>query len=348
MRGLTFQGKQRLAVERLPDPRLEAPTDVIIKVETAGICGSDLHPYHEREAGLEHGTVMGHEVVGVVVEAGPGVRRLRAGQRVAVPFTTSCGWCYYCLTGLTCRCVHGQLFGWRQAGRGLQGLQAEYARIPLADATAMAVPEDIGLDEAVLLGDVLPTGLFCADLAECRPGGIYAVIGCGPIGLMAIAGALRGGADQVYALDSVPERLKLAARFGAVPLRAGEPETRSRIMDATTGRGVDAALECVGSPGAQSAAFDLVRPGGTLATVGVHTSAAFSFSPGAAYDKNLTYRVGRCPARAGMPRALEVVRSRRFPVAAAISHHLPLADGPRAYQLFDEKQDRCTKVVLTP
>jgi threonine dehydrogenase-like Zn-dependent dehydrogenase len=264
------------------------------------------------------------------------------------PFTTSCGACFYCRRGLTCRCEKGQLFGWVERGRGLHGAQAEFVRVPLADASLVAVPDDTPLDEALFCGDVLATGTYTAELAGVGPGSIVAVIGCGPVGLMAVVAARELGAERVLAVDSVPERLALAARFDAEPVDARRDDPVEAARAATAGRGVDGVLEAVGSPAASRLAVDLVRPGGTIAACGVHTEAAFAFTPGEAYDKNLTYRAGRCPARAYMERSLELVRRRKYPLAAIVSHRMPLDDAPRGYRIFDRKLEACTKVLLTP
>ena len=333
--------------ETVPDPRIEDPGDVVVRVDCAGICGSDLHVYHGRETGLDLGTVMGHEFVGEIVEAGAEVGGIVAGERVVSPFTTSCGRCFYCTRGLTARCTAGQLFGWVEHGVGLQGCQAEYVRVPLAGSTLVKVPEGTAAEQALFAGDVLSTGCFCADLAGIEPGSVVVVLGCGPVGLMAAIGAHELEAGRVFAVDAVAERLELAKRFGAEPLDlAGDPV--SAVREATGGRGADAVLEVVGSPEATRLAVELVRLGGTIAAAGVHTEARFAFSPVEAYDKNLTYRAGRCPARHYMERALRIVEAARYDLAAVISHRLPLAEGGRGYDIFARKLDGCTKVILTP
>ena len=348
MRAITFHGKQELHYETIADPTILAATDVILKTHCAGICGSDLHVYHEREAGLEHSTVMGHEVVGEIVALGQDVHHFKTGDLVFSPFTTNCGECFYCKIGLTARCEKGQLLGWRQNGVGLHGAQAEYVRIPLAEATLLRVPEEIHAEEALLLGDILSTGYFCAERAEINPRGMYAIIGCGPVGLMAICAARELGAERIFAIDSVTERLQLAERFGAEPVHLNENNAIASIRNATLGRGVDAALEVVGSPSAQRLAMDLVRPGGIISVVGVHTTPHFAFSPAEAYDKNITYKVGRCPARYYMERLLGLVRQQKYDFRSVISHRMPLAQGVEGYKIFDQKLAGCTKVVLWP
>jgi len=348
MRAVTFHAPGDVRVERVPDPAIEAPWDAIVRVEVAGLCGSDLHPYRGREAGLDPGTVMGHEVVGEVMETGAEVTRLRPGDRVVAPFTTSCGACFYCRTGLSSRCERGQLLGWVEGGHGLHGTQAELLRVPLADTTLVVLRPDDPAETAVLAGDVTATGLYAALSAGVSPGWVVAVVGAGPVGLAAVAAARELGAERVFALDGVPERRALAEAFGAEAVDPSEAEAAEWVRQATEGRGADAVLEAVGTPEATRAAFGLARPGGVLAAVGVHTEGHLSIAPGELYDKNLTYRAGRCPARSLLPRALALVRSGRYPYERIVSHRMPLADGPRAYDIFDRKLDGCTKAVLVP
>ncbi|MCG8417595.1 MAG: alcohol dehydrogenase family protein [Proteobacteria bacterium] len=349
MKAITFAGHRAVEYETVADPRIEESSDVIIRVELAGVCGSDLHPYNGREQGLDRGTPMGHEFVGEVVEAGSQVTSLTRGDRVYSPFTTSCGQCFYCREGLTSRCQRGQVFGWVSRGQGLSGGQAEYVRVPLADTTALAVPADISEEKALLLGDVFSTGYFCAEMAGVSPTGTSVVIGCGPVGLFAIIAARHLGAQRVFAVDSVAERLDLARRFGATAIDFTSEDPVSIVGEATDGRGADAVMEAVGSPASQRAAIALIRPGGTISVVGVHTEEQMAFSPVTAYDYNLTYRVGRCPARAYMERLVPVVRDQLdVDITEVISHRLPLARGAEGYRMFDERRDGCTKVVLKP
>lgn len=348
MRALTFQGIETVRVESVPEPAIEAPSDALVRVVAAGVCGSDLHPYHGRERGLDTGTVMGHELVGEVVAVGSGVTRFSPGDRVVSPFTTSCGSCFYCRRGLTCRCPQGQLFGWVRDGAGLQGAQAERVRVPLADSTLAAVPAEVPAVAALLAGDVLPTGLFAAEQAEVGPGAAVAVLGCGPVGLAAVLACREREAETLFAVDAVAERLELAERFGAVPVDFQRGDPRAVVLAATGGRGADAVLEAVGTPAATRLALDLLRPGGTLAAVGVHTEAAFPFAPAEAYDRNLTYRAGRCPARAYLERALSLLAERGADLGAIFTHRLPLAEGPRGYRIFAGRRDGCIKVALLP
>ena len=292
MKAVAFHAPFALACEEVPEPRLEAQSDVLLRVDLAAICGSDLHVYRGVERGLERGTVMGHEFLGTVVEAGQEVQRWKRGARVVSPFSTSCGRCFFCQRGLTSRCLESQLFGWVREGRGLHGGQAEYVRVPLADSTLVALPEGVPAEQALLAGDVLSTGFHGVESGGVGPGDVVCVLGCGPVGLCAILGARELGAHRVLAVDSVPERLELAERFGAAPVRLGAEDVAQRVRAASEDRGADVVLEVVGSPEASRLAYALVRTGGTISAPGVHSEPHFAFSPGQVYDKNLTYRSG--------------------------------------------------------
>jgi threonine dehydrogenase-like Zn-dependent dehydrogenase len=348
MKAITFHAPQLVRCESVPDPCICEPSDVLLRVDLAAICGSDLHVYRGVETGLDRGTVMGHEFLGTVVEAGAEVRRWRPGARVVSPFSASCGECFFCRRDLTSRCVRSQLFGWVQEGRGLHGAQAEYVRVPLADATLVALPPGVPEEQALLAGDVLSTGFHCARSGGVQPGDVVCVLGCGPVGLCAALGARDLGAGTVLAVDSVPERLELAERFGARGLRLGTDDVPALVRAATDGRGADVVLEAVGNPQASRLAYELVRAGGTISAPGVHNEAAFAFTPGQVYDKNLTYRAGRAPARAFMERLLARLSERAFDLAPLFSHRLALDQAPRGYELFDRKLERCTKVLLVP
>ncbi|MEQ9424482.1 MAG: alcohol dehydrogenase family protein [Cyclobacteriaceae bacterium] len=347
MKALTFHGKESIRFESAPDPEIIQPTDAIVRVEWSAICGSDLHVYREHEKGLDQGTVMGHEFVGEIVETGSWVKGFNKGDHIVSPFTTSCGQCYYCQIGLTCRCTQGQLYGWVENGHGLHGAQAEYVRVPMADSTLFKIPEGANRREMLFIGDIFSTGFYCAEQAGIDPKKTYVVLGCGPVGLMAIAGAKEQGAENIFAVDSVEDRLVIAASFGAIPINLNQSSPVETIKAMTAGRGADAVMEVVGRPNAQRLAIDLVRPGGTISTVGVHTSPNFSFSPIEAYDKNLTFKIGRCPARHYMDRLSKIVLSGKYDFSTIISHELPLSEGPNAYDIFDKKKDGAMKILLT-
>jgi len=360
MDALTFRGVERVAFEAVPDPDLVDPRDALVRVEFAGLCGSDLHPYFGREVGIEVGTVLGHEFVGEVVALGAEASaRLDSaggsfgiGDRVVAPFTTNCGSCPYCGLGLTARCRRGLLFGWREGGAGLHGGQAELVRVPFADATLVPVPaslEDAGL--AILAGDILATALFGAALAGVGGGDVVAVVGCGPVGLLAIRAALAAGARRVVAIDPVPGRLEAAERFGAEAVALGEGAhalgaAREAVEALTAGLGADAAIEAVGSPSATRTAADLLRAGGRLAAVGVHTERHLALSPVELYDRNLSYAAGRCPARAWLPEALRLAAAEAELISTLITHRLPLSHGPEAYRRFGAREAGWLKVLF--
>ena len=343
--GVCFHAPQTVAWSEVADPRIEQPNDAIVSVEVAGLCGSDLHPYFGREVGLDPGTVMGHEFVGRVLDVGAAVQTVRPGDRVYAPFSTSCGRCPACASGLTSRCERGQLFGWRSDGVGLHGGQAERVRVPLADGTLKPVPDGLSSDAALLLGDNFSTACFCADLAAIDPDGVTVIIGSGSVGLLGILAAQMAGARHIVAVDPVPERRARAAKLGAVVAEPG-PEVSSAVAALGGSRGADSVMEFVGLPGAQRLAWEVLRPGGVMAVIGCHSAPTFAFSPAEAYDKNLTYRTGRCPARAYMDRLTDRVVREMSHIAGVVTHRFAPQDCVRAYDVFAHQRDGCVKAVF--
>jgi threonine dehydrogenase-like Zn-dependent dehydrogenase len=348
MQALTYGGVETITYQSAPDPKILRPADAIVQITLSGICGSDLHVYHGRETGLDQGTVMGHEFVGTIVETGSAVKNFFIGSRVLSPFTTSCGECFYCRIGLTCRCEKGNLFGWVQSGSGLHGAQAQYVRVPMSDTTLIPLSNDLSEEQGLLLGDIFSTGYFCAENAGVNSKGTYVVIGCGPVGLMAILAAKDLGAENLFAVDYSNSRLQMANVFGATPLDPSMADIKSAIMNATGGRGADAVMEVVGNSDALRLAIEILRPGGTISSVGVHTAKNFSFSPAEAYDKNLIYKIGRCPAHYYAEKLLKGQVIQQYPAEKIITHRFRLDDGARAYEVFDKKLDNCIKAVLVP
>ena len=344
MLGVCFRSPGVVAWGDVPDPHIDQPSDAVVAVEIAGLCGSDLHPFFGREQGLDPGTVMGHEFVGRVLDVGADVRTVRPGDRVYAPFSTSCGQCVTCRSGLTSRCEKGQLFGWISNGVGLHGGQAERVRVPLADGTLKPVPDGLSPEAALLLGDNFSTASYCADLAGIRPDGVTVVIGCGSVGLLGIIAAGLHGARVIVALDPVPERRARAAALGAMALSPDADAVRT-IRALGDGRGADSVMEFVGLPAAQRLAWEVLRPGGVMAVIGCH-SEAFAFSPADAYDKNLTYRTGRCPARRYMDQLTERVARELPHITHVITHRFAPSDCVRAYDVFAHQRDGCVKAVL--
>ncbi len=348
MKALTFTGIESITFESIPDPELLEPADVIVKVKYCAICGSDLHVYHGRESGIDQHTAMGHEFTGEIVEIGKDVKHLKVGDTVISPFTTNCGQCFFCRSGLTSRCEKNQLFGWIENGKGLHGGQAEFVRVPLADSTLYRLPDDITFKDALLLGDVLSTGYYCAQQAGIKPADAHVVIGCGPVGLMAICSAVDLGAERVYAVDSVDERLNKAKEFGAIAVNIWATNPVELLKEHTHGRGADAVMDAVGSGSAGRLAYELVRPGGIISVVGVCTDLQLPFSPVEAYNKNITYKVGRCPARHYLEKLIPMVRSHKYDLASVFTHHFRLSEGVRGYDVFANRKEGCLKVLLEP
>jgi 2-desacetyl-2-hydroxyethyl bacteriochlorophyllide A dehydrogenase len=334
MLAATLQSVRTIRVLEKPEPELMDPGDVIVEVELAGLCGSDLHPWSGREKGLDPGTTMGHELTGRVVAAGDEVKRFRPGTAVLSPF----------------------ILGWVSDGRGLEGAQAPLVRVPLADSTLLERPDDLSPVEALLLGDVVSTGFFAVERARPAAGSALAVIGLGAVGLAAVMDALDLGAGVVAALDTVEERLEIAASLGARPLPVAAPGGAPRPVEETAaegrrlagGEGFECVVDAVGSPEATRLAVELLRPGGFLSIVGVHTEGAFAVAPGTAYDKNLTIAIGRCPVRSRLEALCARHRERRFPIERLVTHRVPLTEASDAYELFAARRDGVVKVVFEP
>lgn len=277
MQAVVLVAPGEVRIEERPEPRLEEPTDVLVRVTCAGLCGSDLHIVSGRDRGCRLGTIMGHELVGVVEAAGSEVS-LAPGDRVVAPFTVSCGQCFFCRRGLTGRCERSSGFGFvSEDGRGLQGAQAELVRVPLAASTLVRLPErrpdgtTFDAREALFLGDILATAHGCAEAGEIRPGDVVAVVGCGPVGLLCVLAAQLLGAGTVVAVDGVGYRRQKARAFGALAAADGA-EAAALVAERTAGRGADAVLEAVGAPPALDLALTLARPGAVVSIAGYHTA----------------------------------------------------------------------------
>lgn len=347
MRGLILTGVEQVAFRTdLPEPTVQRPTDAVVAVSRAGLCGSDLHPYLGREP-VRFGIVPGHEVVGEVTAVGAAVRRFSPGDRVVVPFTTSCGTCEACLRGLSARCHHGQLFGYGPpddpARDALQGGQAERLRVPLADGTLVPVPDGLRDVDALLLADNAPTGWYAAERAGVNAGDPVAVVGLGAVGLCALTAIRFLATRHLLAVDPVADRRARAAELGA---EVADPDEA-----ATRGARFAAVIEAAGTPAAQRLAFDLVRPGGTLSVIAVQTAERFAFQPAEAYDRNLTVRAGRAPVRSVLDRLLPLVVTGDvvLPTDLVVTHpEVPLADGGAAYRRFAAREPGMVKAAFVP
>jgi alcohol dehydrogenase len=352
VRGLRFAGPGRIeVVDDLPEPRLEASTDAIVTVRASGLCGSDLHPYLGREP-ARSGVVPGHEAVGEVFDVGDAVTTVRPGDRVLVPFTTSCGACGPCRRGLTARCDRGQLFGWGDpddpAAPALHGAQAERLRVPLADSTLVRVPADLDDLDAVLLTDNLPTGWAAVGRAEVAAGTPLAVVGLGSVGRCAVWAGQHVGAGPILAIDPVATRRDHAARSGVTAVHPDEALDAVRELAPD---GLLAVVEAAGSASAQTLATSLLAPGGVLSLISVQTADRFGFRPVDAYDRNLTVRAGRASARAVLDELLPHLHASRWPLPTAdlvIHPAVALDDGPATYERFAARDGRLLKAVFRP
>lgn len=350
MKAVVFRGVRDVRVEDVPEPRIVDPTDAVVRITTSAICGSDLHQYHGRGGALvQPGAVMGHEFMGVVEAVGAEVRAVRPGDRVVAPFSVSCGRCPWCRRGLPTQCTTTgrAVFGGR-FGHVYPGGQAAAIRVPFADDLCEPVPAAMPDEDALFVGDILATAYACAEAGGIRPGDAVAVVGAGPVGLLAVQAAHLFGAGRVFAVDCVEARLARAAEFGAepVPLDRGDPVAALRAR--TGGWGPDVVLECVGHPTAFAQAIEAVRAGGTVASVGVYLEPAIEFPAREAFFKDLTLRMGICNARNSMTALLGLVRLGKLQPARIVTHTLPLAEAPRGYEIFDRKAEGAIKVLLKP
>jgi alcohol dehydrogenase len=271
MKALVFQGPGSMSWTDVPDPQLVDPTDVVVRVDTTTICGTDLHILKGDVPAVSTGRVLGHEAVGTITEVGSAITDLRVGDRVLVPAITSCGKCGPCRSAMPSHCASVGGIGWI-FGHLIDGTQAEYVRVPYAETSVHVLPEAVTNEEAIFLADVLPTGFeIGVQNAAVRPGDSVVVVGAGPIGLASIRTAGLYGAATVIAVDISESRLKRSIAFGAdETINSQREDVRDRVRELTNGEGADVAIEAVGIPETFEACTDLVRPGGRIANVGVH------------------------------------------------------------------------------
>jgi threonine dehydrogenase-like Zn-dependent dehydrogenase len=274
MKALTWHGKGDIRCESVPDPRIEDGRDAIIKVTACAICGSDLHIYGGLIPTMHSGDVIGHETMGEVVEVGAANTRLKVGDRVVVPFTISCGECFFCKRGLYSGCERSNpnrpmaeklwghspagLFGYSHLLGGYRGGQAEYLRVPFADVGPIKVPDGLDDEQVLFLSDIFPTGYMAAEYCNIQPGDTIAIWGCGPVGQFAIRSAFLLGAGRVIAIDTVPERLELARKAGARTLDFRKEDIYDALQELTSGRGADACIDAVGTEPDTTASVDSV------------------------------------------------------------------------------------------
>jgi 2-desacetyl-2-hydroxyethyl bacteriochlorophyllide A dehydrogenase len=344
MRAVTFQAPGEVRVEEKPDPQIEASDDALVRVEASGICGSDLHIYHGRVP-VEQGFTIGHEFVGTVIEAGADVERVDVGDRVLGCFHTACATCASCLRGDYHRCEHGRTFGHGSKLGDLQGAQAELLLVPRANLTLRRVPEGMTDEVALFAGDVLGTGFHAVEHAGMRAGDTVAVLGLGPVGLCAVQAALASGAARVFAIDSVEQRLSMAAEFGAEAVHLTEQEPKRVVREATGGSGVDLVVDAVGDPGPLEMAISLARNAGTVSGIGAYAGRG-EVPIGLAWLKGLTLRLGLANVIAQVFGVLGLVVGGWLAPTPLVTHHIKLDVAAEAYRLYDNRE--ALKIVLTP
>jgi glutathione-independent formaldehyde dehydrogenase len=378
MKAVVYEGAFRVSVADVPEPRIEDPQDVIVKITSTNICGSDLHMYEGR-TNVEEGKVLGHENMGVVAETGQAVKNFQAGDRVSVPFNVACGTCHNCLRGWTSFClrvnpvegVDGGAYGYASMGPYAGG-QAEYLRVPFADFNLLPLPSGTEHEQDfTMLSDIFPTAYFGTDLAGVGPGDKVVVYGAGPVGLLAVHSAFLRGAAQVFAVDMHPDRLRVAEEFGATAISVGQGDPAEQVLDATGGLGADCGVEAVGyqahEPDGQERPelvmdwlVRSVRTTGRLGVVGVYmpqdpgaaTEGAkdgrIGFDFGRLFQKGQRVGTGQCPVKRFNEKLRDLIISGRATPSKIVSHELPLTEAPGAYEKFDKRIDGYTKVVLHP
>ncbi|MDX2187304.1 MAG: zinc-dependent alcohol dehydrogenase [Opitutaceae bacterium] len=385
MKAVCWMGTRQIEVQEVPDPTILNPRDAIVRITSTAICGSDLHLYNGYVPTMEKGDILGHEFMGVVVAVGPAVKNLQVGDRVVVPFPIGCGGCMHCRrTEWSCcdnsnpnaklaEALWGQspagIFGYSHMMGGYAGGQAQYARVPYADTGPIKIESDLPDEKVLFLSDIFPTGYMAAEQCDIQPGRTtVAVWGCGPVGQFAIRSALLLGAAKVYAIDSIPERLRMAEASGAIALNSDEEDVHERLKAMTGGRGPDAAIDAVGMeahgslyddvkqklkleqdrPYALRQAMRAVRKAGVLSVPGVYSGFIDKVPFGAVFNKGVSLRMGQTHVHRYLKPLLQLIEEGKIDPSFVITHKIPLSLAPEAYETFSEKKDECIKVVLDP
>jgi threonine dehydrogenase-like Zn-dependent dehydrogenase len=347
VRAILFEDIGKLSYGEYPDPVLVEPTDAIVRVTTAAICGSDLHLLHGRIPGMRPGSPIGHEFVGVVEQAGEAVTTFKAGDRVVGSFLIVCGRCWFCERYDYTNCDQLWVLGYGMFTGDLDGAQAEYVRVPVADMNLHHVAPSLSDEQAVFAGDILTTGAYITERAGVSEGDAVAIIGAGPVGLLTLMNVRAKRPGAIFMVDVADERLAMAESLGATPVNSSKYNPVVEIQRRTGERGADVVIECVGLAPAFTTALDAVRAGGTVAVIGVHSDLGYEFPLGEVWRRSVTIVMGgTCNVQAYWDRALALVESGEVDPTILISHTLPLSEGVRGYELFDSKE--AMKVVLKP
>ncbi|MGV3743169.1 MAG: glutathione-independent formaldehyde dehydrogenase [Burkholderiaceae bacterium] len=377
MKAVVYKGPRDVSVSNVPDAKIEKPTDILVKITTTNICGSDLHMYEGR-TNVEKGKIFGHENMGVVIEAGSAVERVKVGDRVCLPFNISCGYCENCERGWTGFCLTanpgsaGAAYGYASMGP-YQGGQAELLRVPYADFNCLVLPP--GAEEKendyVMLSDIFPTGYHATRLAGLQPGDSVVIYGAGPVGLMAAMSAQIQGASQIMVVDTHKDRLALAEKIGAIAIDDTEKTGVEQIMDLTKGQGADCGCECVGYQCCNHAGHEVpnltmnnlvaaVKPTGGIGVVGVFMpedpgaadelakKGQLAFDFGQFFTKGQRIGTGQCNVKLYNRNLAKLIAAGKAIPSMIISHELPLDQAADGYANFDARKDGWTKVVLKP
>lgn len=377
MKAVIYNGPRDVAVKQVPDARIEKATDVLVKITTSNICGSDLHMYEGR-TDFEPGKIFGHENLGVVIEIGSAVERIKLGDRVCMPFNIGCGYCANCERGLTGFCLTanpgtaGAAYGF--AGMGpYSGGQAELLRVPYADFNCLVLPpgSEEKENDYVMLSDVFPTGYHATELAGVQPGESVVIYGAGPVGLMAAYSAIIKGAAKVMVVDQQPDRLALAKKIGAIPIDNSDGSCVDQVLALTGGQGADRGCECVGYQCCDHKRHEVpnltmnnlvrtVRATGGIGVVGVFVAkdpgaedklakqGQIAFDFGQFWTKGLRVGTGQANVKAYNRRLCNLIEAGKAAPSFLISHELPLERAAEGYKNFDARKEGWTKVVLKP
>ncbi|MBM6998184.1 glutathione-dependent formaldehyde dehydrogenase [Paenibacillus sp. DXFW5] len=378
MKAVTYQGIKNVIVKEVPAPKIEKPNDMIIKITSTAICGSDLHLIHGMIPNLQEDYIIGHEPMGIVEEVGPEVTHLKKGDRVIIPFTIACGECFYCKNQLESQCdnanEHGDMgayFGYSGNTGGYPGGQAEYLRVPYANFTHYKIPESCEQpdEKLALISDAMPTAYWSVDNAGVKEGDTVIILGCGPIGLLAQKFAWLKGAKRVIAVDYVDYRLQHAKQTNQVEtVNFEQYENVGSYLKEITKGGADIVIDAVGMDGkmtnleflasglklhggAMSAlviASQAVRKGGMIQITGVYGGRYNGFPLGDIMQRNVNIRSGQAPVIHYMPHMYELISSGKVDPGDIITHVIPLDEAKRGYEVFDTKTDACIKVILKP
>ena len=379
MLAMNYRGPYRVRVAHKAEPDIEHPGDAIVRVTRSCICGSDLHLYHGLVPDTRVGTTFGHEFTGVVEAVGPAVRNLQPGDHVLVPFNIFCGTCYFCQKELYSNCHNtnpeatavGGIYGYSHTTGGYDGGQAEYVRVPMADIGPTVIPQDLHLDDAVLLTDALPTGYQAAEMGDIEEGDTVVVFGAGPVGIFAARSAWLLGAGRVIVVDHVEYRLDFVRQYApceTVDFKSVH-DMAEHLKKMTDGLGPDVCIDAVGCEAAGSALHTLtgvrmklqggaatvlhwcinsVRKGGRVSIVGVYGPTFNAVPIGNAVNKGLTLRMNQASVKRHLPRLIEHIQAGRIRPRDIITHRFALEDVPDAYHIFSSKLDGCIKPVIVP